>query len=1183
MSLTVSGTDLPRSGSPQGDLESERFVEQQLVRTGVQVKITNLFSVLMVLIAGVLAFLLVVAIVDHWVLALEPWGRWCGMVLLLAGILAYAVRALGPLLVCRVNPAFAARVIEQSEPFLKNSLINYLFFRADRAGLPTVVYTALQQRAAADLSRVRVEAAVDRGHLIRIGYVLSGMLVLCAAYTILSPKSPFQTARRILAPWADVPRPSRVRIEDVTPGHATVYCGDRVPISAQVYDARDDEPVRLFYSTNDQRVTAQVLAMKPHVGGLRYVAHLPPDDLGIQQDLDYWITAGDATTDRYRLTVRPAPAIWVQQVEYEYPPYTQRAPRVVQRQGDMQALEGTRVTVRALANMPIQSAAIEFFAAEAATAGTIGAGPDAAGNGTTPAKVLAMQVDSQQASGSFVLELDPTRTRSQYASYQLTFTTPAGQRSQRPVLYRLEVARDLAPEIEILVPARARVELPEDGQQLIEARSIDPDFGLRRVTLRAVCGGQELLARPLLDAPQGYPGQALVQFLLRPRELPLPAGSEVTYWLVAEDNRLHVGTGRPDPNITKTPEYQLVIVPSQRPTPREAKPDAKPEPGVLPNPSEDSRPNEEPAPSGTGPAQAKEESKGRDKQSDGAGGSAGEQTGSQTGNEQDGNQGKGQQASGGQSAKSLTGDSSSAGDSGSGGGQRTSQPGDPDSAGSAGSAGSSGEGPANREEPLHDGEVFERALQRMQQQKSSPSAGGQEQTPSGGEPKPASSPADADGPGRPTSEPQGPRPEQAGRTKDGQTAEQTGAKSADAPAEPPSTAQQPQPGSAKTAGGTQAPDKNLGAGSQQPSSSGQGGTPRGPAETGDQKQPGVQDSGDPRQPGQGDTGQSGPGQPGADKRGAMEAQAANRDRPKQGNDAGGKPQDIPPAQSPSISKHQSDSKGGEAGDRSGGGKQGAGQGANQPGQDSPGSNSAADEGAGAANESGAGDTANLPGNKQRAEAPTGSPGDEQGPGSGTRPGSSPPDGVGKPPASRPGDVPPRPGQGSPAPASTGQQTGGQPWGGGQPRPNQPTGAEPTSAGSPGEKPNLDYARQATDLVLEYLRDQQQKPDDRLLRDLGWTPEDLQKFVDRWESLKRAAAESDAGRRELEESLRSLGLRPDGPAKRHVNAPNDPVGGLREAGTHSDPPPGYAEQFQAYKKGTARTDDARRGSPPPAPR
>jgi hypothetical protein len=119
--------------------------------------------------------------------------------------------------------------------------------------------------------------------------------------------------------------------------------------------------------------------------------------------------------------------------------------------------------------------------------------------------------------------------------------------------------------------------------------------------------------------------------------------------------------------------------------------------------------------------------------------------------------------------------------------------------------------------------------------------------------------------------------------------------------------------------------------------------------------------------------------------------------------------------------------------------------------------------------------------------------------------------------------------------------------------------------------------------LEYLRDQQQKPDDRLLRDLGWTPEDLQKFVDRWESLKRAAAESDAGRRELEESLRSLGLRPDGPAKRHVNAPNDPVGGLREAGTHSDPPPGYAEQFQAYKKGTARTDDARRGSPPPAPR
>ncbi len=177
----------------------DRFIDQQVEKTGAQVKLVDIFAALMVLGAGVLGFLLIVTVLDHWVVALGVAGRWTALVLLALGAGAYFFSVLLPLLVGRVNPLFAARVIEQSESSLQNSLINFLLFRSDRAGVRAVVYQALEQRAAADLTHVPIDTAVDRSRLIRIGYVLAAVLAICAAYTILAPKSPFQSIARILA------------------------------------------------------------------------------------------------------------------------------------------------------------------------------------------------------------------------------------------------------------------------------------------------------------------------------------------------------------------------------------------------------------------------------------------------------------------------------------------------------------------------------------------------------------------------------------------------------------------------------------------------------------------------------------------------------------------------------------------------------------------------------------------------------------------------------------------------------------------------------------------------------------------------------------------------------------------------------------------------------------------------
>ena len=104
--------------------------------------------------------------------------------------------------------------------------------------------------------------------------------------------------------------------------------------------------------------------------------------------------------------------------------------------------------------------------------------------------------------------------------------------------------------------------------------------------------------------------------------------------------------------------------------------------------------------------------------------------------------------------------------------------------------------------------------------------------------------------------------------------------------------------------------------------------------------------------------------------------------------------------------------------------------------------------------------------------------------------------------------------------------------------------------------------------MERLKDQQDEPDPELLDALGWTKEELQSFVARWAELKRNAREQRGGARdELQDALRSLGLRPTGPGLQASSADNDQSRDMT-VGNQSNPPQDILEQYNAYKKGAA---------------
>ena len=299
------------SSSSLPALDAEKYIDRRLEETRRHVRAVDLTVALLRLCIGLLGFLLAAALLDHWVFS-GGLGR--GARLALWGVLVfsagwYCARVLFPLLLHRINPIFAAQTIEQTRPSFKNGLINLLLLRREPDSvqgdeLSKRVYAALQVRTASELSQVTVGTTVDRLHVIRLGYLLATLVAICCAYLVISPKNPLVSFGRVILPWARIGAPTRVTIEKLTPGDTTAYQGDPLTVSAEVRGLQASEPVRVYYSSADGHSVDQSVDMSVPEGGFRYQADLPAGGTGLQENLLYWVAAGDSCTPKYRSKCR---------------------------------------------------------------------------------------------------------------------------------------------------------------------------------------------------------------------------------------------------------------------------------------------------------------------------------------------------------------------------------------------------------------------------------------------------------------------------------------------------------------------------------------------------------------------------------------------------------------------------------------------------------------------------------------------------------------------------------------------------------------------------------------------------------------------------------------------------------------------------------------------------------------
>ncbi len=520
-------------GTPGKYVDFDEYVEYQLSRTRNSIKTVDVLTTLAGIGVLLIGYLFAFTLFDHWIVA-GGFGAAARGGMLVGVIVASLALVAWKILIPwwrQVTALYAARLIEQSAPELRGSLLNLVDLKRAKGNRNPAIERALEKRSARQLADMDVDHAVDRRALLTLSYLLLILVTCCCVYALLSPK-PISFLRPLTA--ADVPVATRTVIVEVTPGDQDVLARTPVPVRA-VVRGRQPEQVWFQYSTDDGSFVDETLKMSPVADnpGTFELLFAGENGEGLTQTVHYRVLAGDARSDDYSLKVILAPSATVTQVDYAPAEYMQLEPRT-QFTSAIEAWEGTLVTIHADSGfVPAKSAVLQLV--EDKQLGRPHELPVQIEAGT---KLSVTWKLGPLASGRF-----PTR-------YRIVCTGENGVVDPAPAEHVLNIRPDLPPEVAILDPS-GDIERPANAIVPLLYKARDPDFRISFVTLRVERDGKPLLDVPLFEGKQQV---VLDQYRWELQPLGLKAGDEVTFFVEARDNK------HPSGNRRNSAAFKLRIV-----------------------------------------------------------------------------------------------------------------------------------------------------------------------------------------------------------------------------------------------------------------------------------------------------------------------------------------------------------------------------------------------------------------------------------------------------------------------------------------------------------------------------------------------------------------------------------------------------------------------------------------------
>ena len=499
-------------------------------------------------IAGIVGLWLFACLFDHWIFPLPRIVRWAVWLVGVCGSAYWLVRWVAPLVLHRINPAYAARRIELTIPEFKNGLISWLELeQLPDNGVPKGIMAGLARHAARFLHGQDPASTVDSTPLIRLLGVVFLLTATLVVYTIVSPKSVTATGRRVLMPWSDIASPTRVQIVAVKPGSCEYTQGKPLDVAVELRGIGRGDNVAVKFSTVDGQLRDVVRQMQPVNDGRGYSGSVVTGTRGVDHELDYWIEAGDARSGPYRVTLNPLPSVIQESVTIDFPKYTKLPSRTL---GEVIAdvVEGSTATVTARANQPLTRARIELHPEV-----------DANGNLLRSSSLIDMRIDDYMLVGKIPLRLNPARDNPTEIKYRLRGFNKRNDGNEAPAIHSIRVLADLPPEISLTGPDSRYLKVLPRSQINLEIRANDPDFGLSRIALIIKRDGVVIQEKPLLES-EGATGRQVQTVRLIPSNLSAAVGDRLEIVAAAHDNRHDPDTGLAAPNITLSLPLLVEIV-----------------------------------------------------------------------------------------------------------------------------------------------------------------------------------------------------------------------------------------------------------------------------------------------------------------------------------------------------------------------------------------------------------------------------------------------------------------------------------------------------------------------------------------------------------------------------------------------------------------------------------------------
>ncbi len=536
-------TDLQPSKPAQAS-KYDLFVQQQLARARKRIRALDLAAAVLGLVAATLAYSLLMALVDRH-FELPALTRQLAFSLFAVAAALYAgVTLIWPL--CqRLNPYYAARLLEQTLPAAKNSVVNWLDLH-DRP-LPPALHKALGQRAAKDLDQTDLDRAISTRRISWLGGSTLALFLCLLVLFIWGPRQFGSLMTRAFAPFGDGSLATRTHLILLRPegGNVAVPLGRPVPIGVQVEgrvpDPRKPDALKLHFRYN-QTDPAEERPLKRGDSSGEWEITIPAAQ--VHNGFWYKVTGGDAETPEYRVQVRSTPLLTGFEVTYHYRTYLGWRPET-SHDPNLRAPRGTEVTLLARTNRMVKEGQLII--------------------GDEPV-IAAERVAEDPQALRFRLVLDKD------AAYRIWFTSVENERNHDPRPYSIRVLPDLAPQVELTEPGQD-IELPCNGLLRLAGSATD-DFGVAGLTLRMqVVDGPALQPKVYRESTSfrlvdgSYP-QVVEYKDFVPLErvkrasglhVALEPGQVIEYWLEAADN-----CDYPEPNIGKSAIYKVKLGPPQQ-------------------------------------------------------------------------------------------------------------------------------------------------------------------------------------------------------------------------------------------------------------------------------------------------------------------------------------------------------------------------------------------------------------------------------------------------------------------------------------------------------------------------------------------------------------------------------------------------------------------------------------------